>query len=127
MLTKDSDRSEFTLVSMARACALVKGPSVAGVSMVMSMGCSASDGVLKSTGNSTHDLFNSTMHASSSCEVMSSIPLLLPCCNDSDDVGTGDGKVIETGGDITLTIGRMVVIEGAMAKKTISGGEHGLE
>src|SRR3954467_4888156 len=43
MLTKDSDRSEFTLASMARACALVKGPSVAGGSMVMSMGCSASD------------------------------------------------------------------------------------
>src|SRR3954471_10264958 len=42
MLTKDSDRSEFTLASMARACALVKGPSVAGGSMVMSMGCSAS-------------------------------------------------------------------------------------
>src|SRR3954470_23153187 len=42
MLTKDSDRSEFTLASMACACALVKGPSVAGASMVMSVGCSAS-------------------------------------------------------------------------------------
>ena len=58
---------------------------------------------------------------------MSSIPLLLPCCNDSDDVGTDDGKVIEAGGDITLTIGGMVIVEGAMAKETIGGGEHGLE
>src|SRR3954463_7363905 len=64
------------------------------------------------------------MHASSSCVVMSSIPLLLTCCNDSDDVGTDDGKVIEAGGDITLTIGCMVVVEGAMAKETIGGGEH---
>jgi hypothetical protein len=67
------------------------------------------------------------MHASSSCEVISSIPLLLPCCNDSDDVGTDGGKVIETGGDITLTIGLLVVVEGATAKETIDGGEHGLE
>jgi hypothetical protein len=35
--------------------------------------------------------------------------------------------VIEAGGDITLTIGGMVIVEGAMAKETIGGGEHGLE
>src|SRR4051812_45317137 len=42
MLTRDSVRREFTLASMARACALVNGPRVEGASMVMSVGCSAS-------------------------------------------------------------------------------------
>src|SRR3954468_19881368 len=38
---------------MARACALVKGPSVAGVSMVMSMGCSASSSKVSCTSGHT--------------------------------------------------------------------------
>ena len=44
-------------------------------------------GVLKSTGNSTHDAFKLTRHASFSCEVISSRPLLLPR-RDVADVGT---------------------------------------
>ena len=44
--------------------------------------------VLKSTDNSTHDVFKLTKHASFSCEVISSIPLLLPCHKGVADVGT---------------------------------------
>ena len=49
--------------------------------------------VLKSTGNSTHDVFKLTRHASFSCEVISSILLQLPCHKDVADVGTDDGNV----------------------------------
>ena len=49
-------------------------------------------GVLKSIGNSTHDVFKLTSHASFSCEAISSIPLMLPC-QDIADVGTNDDNV----------------------------------
>ena len=49
--------------------------------------------MLKSTGNSTHDVFKLIRHASFSCEVISSIPLLLPCHKDVGDVGTNDENV----------------------------------
>ena len=48
-------------------------------------------GVLKSTGNSTHDVLKLTRLASFSCEVISSI--LLPCYKDVADVGTDDDNV----------------------------------
>ena len=50
-------------------------------------------GVLKSIGNSTHDVFKLTRHASFSCEVISSIPLLLPYRKDVADVGKDDDNV----------------------------------
>ena len=50
-------------------------------------------GVLKSIGNSTHDVFKLTRHASFSCEVISSIPLLLPCRKDVAAVGTNVDNV----------------------------------
>ena len=49
-------------------------------------------GMLKSTRNTTDDVFKSTRHASLSCEVVSSIPLLSPCRNDANYVGTNDGN-----------------------------------
>ena len=44
--------------------------------------------MLKSIGNSTHDVFKLIRGASFSCEVIASIPLLLPCHKDVADVGT---------------------------------------
>ena len=49
--------------------------------------------MFKSIGNSIHDVFKLIRHASFSCEVISSIPLLLPCHKDVADVGTDDGNV----------------------------------
>ena len=50
-------------------------------------------GVLKSTGNSTHDAFKLTRHASFLCEVISSILLLLPYLIDIADVGMDNDNV----------------------------------
>ena len=54
-------------------------------------------GVPKSIGNSTHDIFKLTTHASFSGESGKSVPLSLPLMINSDDVGTlgGDGHMME--------------------------------
>ena len=83
--------------------------------------------MLKSTGNSIHDVFKLTRYASSSCEVISSLILLLPCHRDVAVVGTDDDNVPYTLDDVTLTIGGVAALVGAMAEEPTSGGEHELE
>ncbi|KAM3227104.1 hypothetical protein ACQJBY_059189 [Aegilops geniculata] len=63
-----------------------------GVQVLKVLNASNICDALKSTGNSTHDVFKLTRHASFSCEVISSIPLQLPCRKDVADVGTDDGN-----------------------------------
>ena len=82
--------------------------------------------MLKSISNSTYDVFKLTRYASSSCEVTSLI-LLLPCHKDVADVGTHDDNVPYTLDDVTLTIGGVAALVGAMVEEPISGGEHELE
>ena len=53
-------------------------------------------GVPKSIRNSTHDVFKLTRHASFLCEVISSIPLFLPCHKDVADVGMDNDNVLYT-------------------------------
>ena len=84
-------------------------------------------GVLKSTGNSTHDAFKLTRHASFSCEVISSIPLLLPCRKDVADVGTDVDNVPYSQDDAALTIQGGAALVGATVEEPTGGGEHELE
>ena len=85
------------------------------------------DGVLKSTGNSTHDAFKLTRHASFSCEVISSIPLLLPYHKDVADVGTDIDNVPYSCDDVAHTIQGGAALAGAIVEEPTDDGEHELE
>ena len=67
-------------------------------------------GVLKSIGNSTHDVFKLTRHASFSCESGKCVPLSLPLMINPDDAGTLDGDVSHGGDDVVLATTDVVVI-----------------
>ena len=69
--------------------------------------------VLKSPGNSTPDAFKLTRDASFSCEVISSIPLVLPYRKDVADVGTGVDNAPYTCDDVALTIRGGAALVGA--------------
>ena len=84
-------------------------------------------GVLKSTGNSTHDVFKLIRHASFSSEVILSIPLLLPCLKDVADVGMDNGNIPYTWDDVALIIWGVAVLEGATMEESTDGSEHELE
>ena len=84
-------------------------------------------GVLKSTGNSTHDVFMLIRHASFSCEVISSRPLLLPR-RDVADVGTDVDNVPYSWDDVAvLIIWGVAALVGATVEESTDGSEHELE
>src|SRR3989337_4010687 len=75
-------------------------------------------GVLKSIGNSTHDVFKLTRHASFSCESGKSVPLSLPLMINSDDICTIGGDVSHDGDDVVPTTTDVVVTVRLVVEET---------